>query len=453
MDKLAIQLNIWRTRALTPLGKILISKCFGISQLIFSMFTCNFSDVDLKKIEHLIYNFIWSGKKPKIKKDILIGDYKFGGLKSPDITSQYLAIKLQQFIRIQSDQMLTKYCFPSWWDAVLSNNSTYPNVSDAYSTIMWGVNRELINDLKNGEPVNIDAINAIINCPADYFAKTTAKECIKTITKSYRLFSIGQVLNELRFPSDDRFFLQRQSAQKYILDHSLRDCYYNLNNLNLELDPVELISVGRNKFMKSNKLKSGIIRSRLTELCCDKLDYNWIKQRHNIDLDFDCDWNPFTLAHKANKSIRNRYYSYKILHNIYYSNSVLSKFGVSPSELCQFCNIKETKKHVLFECTRVKNAWAEIEKVIELRLGITIRIEWHNVVVGIRSPTLNNLINQIINHFKTIICSKSVQIINAAYIDKEITFIQKNNNCSFKTKLGKNRSLTEPMLFGSLSSE
>ena len=48
----------------------------------------------LNKIESIHKNFIWKGKKPKIKHSSIIADYTDGGQKDVDISSKIKALQL-----------------------------------------------------------------------------------------------------------------------------------------------------------------------------------------------------------------------------------------------------------------------------------------------------------------------------------------------------------------------
>ena len=52
---------------------------------------------DLQKIRK---DFIWIGRKPKIKHSSLIGEYKDGGLKDVDIPSSFKSMKVSWICRL-----------------------------------------------------------------------------------------------------------------------------------------------------------------------------------------------------------------------------------------------------------------------------------------------------------------------------------------------------------------
>jgi hypothetical protein len=73
IKKLEAQLDLWKKRNLTTEGRILISKTFGISQVVYNLQNTVYQMEDLKKIERIIYKYIWKGPD-KIKREIIKQD-------------------------------------------------------------------------------------------------------------------------------------------------------------------------------------------------------------------------------------------------------------------------------------------------------------------------------------------------------------------------------------------
>jgi len=73
-------LNTWQRRNLTLYGEINIVKTLGISKLIYSASVLPVPDHYIQEINKLIFNFIWRGKPPKIKRNTIIVEKKGGGL-------------------------------------------------------------------------------------------------------------------------------------------------------------------------------------------------------------------------------------------------------------------------------------------------------------------------------------------------------------------------------------
>ena len=76
-EKIDKQMKSWSRRSLSVLGKILIVKTFGISQIIFLMQSIMLQESDYKKLNALLYKFIWNrhylaAKAPeRIKREIM----------------------------------------------------------------------------------------------------------------------------------------------------------------------------------------------------------------------------------------------------------------------------------------------------------------------------------------------------------------------------------------------
>ena len=94
----------WLHRGLSIPGKIVIVNTFGLSQLIYTMQMCNYKALELKRIENMIFKFLWNkkwygnGAPDRIKREVLKRDYKGGGLKVPDVAIVNEALKLRQFL-------------------------------------------------------------------------------------------------------------------------------------------------------------------------------------------------------------------------------------------------------------------------------------------------------------------------------------------------------------------
>ena len=91
-------LSGWQWRNLTVFGKIQIIKTFAMPKLMFCASVLNPDKDFLKKINSVMFNFLWNGKD-KIKRLALISEYKDGGLKMPHVES---AIKTQRIICLKS---------------------------------------------------------------------------------------------------------------------------------------------------------------------------------------------------------------------------------------------------------------------------------------------------------------------------------------------------------------
>jgi hypothetical protein len=77
-----------------PFEKITVFKSLAFSKIIFISYLNDVPVTIVKKIEQIQNDFIWNGKKPKIKHTTLINDYEEGGLKDIDIESKFSSLHM-----------------------------------------------------------------------------------------------------------------------------------------------------------------------------------------------------------------------------------------------------------------------------------------------------------------------------------------------------------------------
>ena len=77
--------HLWSQRDLSLYGKITIAKTLGLSKLISSSACLHTPPYVIDTVNKLIADFVWNaGKKPKIKRDTLIGAKERGGIDLPE---------------------------------------------------------------------------------------------------------------------------------------------------------------------------------------------------------------------------------------------------------------------------------------------------------------------------------------------------------------------------------
>lgn len=210
--KLKKQLEIWSSRNLTVIGKILIVKKFGMSQLIFFMQNTQYTPEHLTNINEIITNFIWSGKRPKIKYNILINDYDRGGLKAPDAESMYEALKLKQFIRTQSLNHSITDCTPKIDTILNDTHKGATEITNIIKSLIKGMYKDYIalNKTQQTKDHENKLQTNIINCPVDMFAAKCAENSIVLFKRKYTIKTVKDLLNEIIFPCNDDHILNRQ---------------------------------------------------------------------------------------------------------------------------------------------------------------------------------------------------------------------------------------------------
>ena len=87
ITKIENLIKIWKTRNLTLLGKITIIKSFLVSQIIYNAQMILMPAKIVKRVNSLLFSFLWNSKKDKIKRKVVCMNYELGGLKMVDLES------------------------------------------------------------------------------------------------------------------------------------------------------------------------------------------------------------------------------------------------------------------------------------------------------------------------------------------------------------------------------
>ena len=78
-------LKLWSWRYLTLFGKVQILKTFIFPKVLYRASLLPFDIEICKELERLMYDFIWNKKKDKVKRTVVINQYKDGGIKMPHL--------------------------------------------------------------------------------------------------------------------------------------------------------------------------------------------------------------------------------------------------------------------------------------------------------------------------------------------------------------------------------
>ena len=120
LKKLESALSRWKARNLTYYGKISVVKTFGISQLLYCAYSVHVPDYVIKEANKMLFQFIWSSKKEKVKRTTITGYMEYGGLKMIDLENQIRAMKLKWISRLfaENDKSIWIKIANFWFEQV-----------------------------------------------------------------------------------------------------------------------------------------------------------------------------------------------------------------------------------------------------------------------------------------------------------------------------------------------
>jgi hypothetical protein len=375
IKKLSYKIKLWSQRHLTMEGKTLIVKTFGLSQIIYNMQSYGFKIAELINTERIIFKFLWSTNEnpngiDRIKRTIMKNEYSKGGMKVTDVESLDRSLKLKQFIRAyNSNHIISKI------QAILSTKSghgkciyqEYPNVTEEESicksaqetlNIIIDYNREtyqsMLQDEFETDKNLIDEVSSI-NL-TNYLTRKNKvfMVCmIKPLTKN-GITTLGELIQAYEYETDEKLI----KTMKIIISTfpkilvNISKCYNEEINSDNEDMKYMLIAPRTRKNLITITVKELQVTLKNALKKIDVLD---VKNKLGID-NFDEENITRFRSNCKNPKLRNIYF--RLIHNDFFTHVRMKKYKMTVTDECPRCNMTETSKHLLWECTHVKNIWS-----------------------------------------------------------------------------------------------
>lgn len=365
IDKLIKQLHWWKARKLSLTGKILIVKTLGISKFALIASLLHIPETLIKKVNTIIYNFIWNGRSDKVKRKIIIQDYDKGGLKMINFDIYVKAAKckwIQRYLDSSNaswKNLFQYFCKKENLDIFLRSNfdlNELPKTLPSYyydSISCWNNLKQSCDDkvdfiwynkrlkINNKTVYNQRLFKAGIWCTEDLFEngnpipfKTWLKRgAIQIDFMTWRglIHSILIQRDIRRFGDINRGLVRIKGSVKEIDILSQKDFRECLNG-------IEMCSLKQIDFKAKNKFR--LIHGAI-------LEDEWKKV--------------FSSGRSVKVSNYVKDVQFKIMHRYLATNSLLFKMKKVASPRCDFCQLEEESiEHLIFNCNFVKSFWIDV---------------------------------------------------------------------------------------------
>ena len=377
IKKIETVLNIWRMRGLTLSGKIIIFKSLAFSKTVFTSHIGSMSSNILDHLKKVHKDFIWDGKKPKIKHSTLIANYSQGGLKDIDIDTKIKSLNLSWLKRLHDDNFHPWKVIPTYIFSTLSPvgidifypNSYFkfftPNAPVFYKNII-----KFWTDISTATPITASSmlservwnntnikIGGEVITPvflavdtnifvADFFDDTgNIKDWhefrVSKNIDTNKFFCWVQILDAI--PHNWKVSIKNDCGR------SRQFCDFKPHLIfNAKIYPMEKLS---SKELYNNFVQK-VVKAPTSQAT--------IQRALNVE---SLPWNSiYNLSRAVSIDSYSRIFQYKILNNILYLNLSLHRMGLSDSPLCSYCHAEnETTQHLFFDCTTAKVLWSDIQ--------------------------------------------------------------------------------------------
>lgn len=388
-------LKQWQHRKLTLMGKVTVIKNFALPKLIYAFSSLpNPPKETLKRIEKIMYNFLWDGKPERIKRDILIGEYEKGGLKMIDIQLFIKSLKVSWIKRIlESDNngMLNKMYLsklrPFGDKLVFECNISENDINQ------FAQNNTFLKDILRAW-INFASRTAILSYRNEIlwnnsYIRTGENTIMYLNWYNNGIKYIKDIYNDeaKRFYTFDRlkqlYNLHNNDFLKYLtIVHSIPNRWkMNIQNENIDtpLQPSIISQIIKSK--QTNKYVYDALRKSViaTE---KRSEQKWEEEFKEETFS----WKKiYSVSLLSTKDIKLQNFQYKHLFRIIPTNKFLFKCNIEDSALCDFCSMNiQTLNHLFWECPQVQHFWSEVSNFMS-SYDITITFTLHNIIFGILS--------------------------------------------------------------------
>ena len=363
-------LTQWSRRHLTLLGKILILKTFAISQVVFLMQSLLLDDKSLKRINQLLFKFLWNKnfnapKAPdRIKREILLTPCKYGGFGMLDICKMNKSFNIRAVGRMSGSE---HPMFKQIWTDV--KNSGFFNARTSLA-----VDSKLREGLKllNSKRISILSwpLDQLMS-NANIMAMLIDCKLMNVLTSTGRLsIPAHRVLN--RRPNlklRELTVAELNSVERYLIDPRIavtaRALITQAARVNgIPAETSELYPIGIGTVVPISTLSSKNIREGLTDLVDDTICV--YKSGMILTPGEVLAW---TKNVKKLTSTRHRCTLLRIAHGDIYTNARLFRFGLIDNPKCSNCDeASESLTHRFLECRAAVEAWQTLERHIRQML-------------------------------------------------------------------------------------
>ena len=369
IQKIDVQFSKWTRRSLSTLGKILIAKTFGISQIIFLLQSMVLEPRHFKKLNSYLYKFVWNrhyraAKAPeRIKRAITNTSINEGGLGMLDIGCLDESLKLRALGRVLNtihpllsmikDKLdLSDYFHPIGGTPSEEVSKRGIELLAIDRKKLW-LQEERVNKMGYNKLIGSVKLKNILTPNG----RNSIPYFMLTVNGKKRLSQLSR----------REWHSIRGYSKQTALNSQVEELFNrNLINTQIELTQEESTLYPTKKaFANLACLTSKSLRENRHEpdqICIFKAG---LILTPGESLNYFNKVRRLTCTRQKNTLLRS-------VHGDIYTREKLFRFGLIESPICEFCDQVETLEHKLIVCERANRIWTIVlEATDKLRLTLT----------------------------------------------------------------------------------
>ena len=395
LPKIKSFFHIYSGRNISLCGKILITKTFGVSKMIYPLTSIDLDKKQITAFQTEFNKYIWSYKPSKVTHCAMIGDLTQGGLRALDIESNVKSLRLAWLYRILQGNgwngMINTYFEPLGGLMFLLrcnyDTNKLPFIPKFYSNMLIFFKEILCEYI--GEKI-IWNNRLILVAGQSIFMRNWYEKGIVFISdlcdQNGAWLSYDNLCKKYNIRTNYLRYLGIVSAAK----NAVKSLDINLSareNFDFTYTIFRMIS-GRQLDIAKAKSKDFYQEFIELKLVAPVSCGRWLNE-HNIPEEVF--YNSLMLAKKCTQEPKLIALQFKIIHNIVNCNANLFKWNISSTDICELCGAgeKDSIIHVLSKCAVTKLFLSDVFDMIDPNQRFVHSIDIESFIFGVHDSALN----------------------------------------------------------------
>ena len=390
ISKMKQILNSWKQRDLTLIGKILVMKTLVTSLFRYLARVISFPKEIEDEIQRCMYEVLWNSSTHKVKKNVIIQDYEYGGLRMEDFET---VVKVEQLTWIRYYLSDIDGIWRTTMEHSIGENNLNILLRRNFNPGKLGTDfyQRVLETWKSIKYKHEDTDIGISNQYIFYNDAFSLNACM---VYSQSMFQAGIWQIKDLFDCQSEFhncknFKNRGLNGRDIL--LLNSIYSKLpHNWKGKIKHVEP-NCDNSCILFKGKCKSilNLTAQELRDiLVSSKITRSKASLKYSTDFSIENDqWKfIYTLCRHLIKDNRVIVMQFQILHNCMLTNKLLFKMKMIESSTGNVCNMYiQDIYHFFFDCFIIKNFWFEFVSWYNLKNNSCFNILRYDVILGHKS--------------------------------------------------------------------
>ena len=395
IEKCKNAIDIWKKRNLTLYGRLTVIKSILIPKFTYLAQSLYFPAETQKRINSLLFKYLWNDKNEKIRRNILINSTLKGGLNMIHLESFTTMLQLKWVKALLSDtkanwKIIPKYFLNRFGANFLifySNPSSLKSFQKQLLTLPLFYKNLLSKWLyfrNNGikQPKTFAEIRSQLLWGNDFIKHNNRVLTFHNWIKSDILF-INDILNE-HGKIDENVILEKL--------HNKSNWMSEISIIKSSI-PVHWTLITQTNESTSTKVKTSLILFHNSKvLSINKSIYKYLLENtvgtpyiHNFwETKFNSTFNWKNIYSSLNSINDNRYkqFRYKLVNNIIPTGENLFRWKIKHNNNCTVCNTVDNLEHFFLTCSNLESSWNKLMNTLKC-IGISKDTRnLKNIVIG-----------------------------------------------------------------------